>query len=399
MLTRDLLAMTSRAITAHPLRAFLTLLGIAIGVTAVLLLTAIGEGIHSFVLREFTQFGTHVIQIVPGKTAARGGPPGLPTTARPLTLEDSEALARLPGVTAVTPVVSANSEVEYGGRVRRSAVYGVGPEMSAVFAMRVRSGQFLPPDDVRQARALVVLGATLKRELFGSDNPLGRRIRIAGERFRVIGVMEPKGQFLGTDLDDSVYIPAARALAMLNREGLMEINLAYRPGLESAALAHAVRRLLDSRHGREDYTLTTQEDMLRSLSRILGILTAAVGALGGISLLVGGVGIVTIMTIAVAERTAEVGLLVALGARRQTIQQLFLAEAVVLSLMGGLLGVAVGGCVAVLAQLALPGLPVLVPWRYVAASLGVSVAIGLIAGVMPARRAAQLNPVFALRTE
>ncbi|MCB1955417.1 MAG: ABC transporter permease [Rhodocyclaceae bacterium] len=399
MRATDLVALTLRALSAHPLRSFLTLLGIAVGVTAVILLTAIGEGIHQFVLREFTQFGTNVIQVVPGKTAARGGPPGLPTTARPLTLDDAVALERLPGVTAVSPIVSANSEVEAQGRVRRSAVYGVGPAMTAVFAMRVRSGRFLPADDVQQARGLAVLGATLKRELFGQGSALGERIRIAGERFRVIGVMEPKGQFLGTDLDDSVFIPASRSLAMLNREGLMEINLAYQQGLAAAGMADAVRARLSERHGREDFTITTQEDMLRSLSKILDVLTTAVAALGGISLLVGGVGIVTIMTIAVAERTAEIGLLVALGARRATILALFLAEAVLLSTLGGLLGLAIGGGMATVARIAAPALPVAAPWRYVVVAFAVSILIGLVAGVLPARRAAQLDPVDALRSE
>ncbi len=399
MRATDFLSLTGRSVAAHPLRSFLTLLGIAVGVTAVILLTAIGEGVHRFVLAEFTQFGTNVIQIVPGKTAARGGPPGLPTTARPLTLDDALALERLPGVTAATPVVSANSEVEGSGRLRRSAVYGVGPAMSDVFSMRVRSGRFLPPDDIRQARALAVLGAKLKHELFGQGSALGERIRIAGERYRVVGVMEPKGQFLGTDLDDSVFIPAARALAMLDREGLMEINLGYRDGYASADIAKAVSDLLVARHGREDFTITTQEDMLRSLSKILGILTTAVGALGGISLLVGGVGIVTIMTIAVAERTPEIGLLVALGARRGTILTLFLAEAILLSLLGGLLGLALGAGIAALVQLAAPGLPVAIPWHYVTGALIVSILIGLVAGVLPARRASALDPVDALRSE
>ncbi len=399
MIGRDLVLLTGRAISAHPMRSFLTLLGIAVGVAAVILLTAIGEGIHQFVLSEFTQFGTNVIELVPGKIVARGGPPGLPTTARPLSLEDVAALAKLPGVTAVTPAISGNAEVESNGRVRRSAVYGVGPAMTEVFSMRVRGGRFLPPDDARQARALAVLGSTLKRELFGGRNALGERVRIAGERYRVIGVMESKGQFLGTDLDDSVFIPAGRALAMFNLEGAAEVDLTYREGLPAAEVAGAVRRLLSERHGREDFTLITQEDMLLSLSKILGILTAAVGALGGISLVVGGVGIVTIMTIAVSERTGEIGLLVALGARAATIQSLFLGEAVLLSLLGGLLGLLLGGGLALLAGIALPALPVQIPWRFVLLAEAVAGLIGLAAGVLPARRAAALDPVQALHAE
>ncbi|MCB1906760.1 MAG: ABC transporter permease [Rhodocyclaceae bacterium] len=400
MLASDLIRLTARAIGAHPLRSFLTLLGIAVGVTAVILLTAIGEGVHRFVLQEFTQFGTNVMQIAPGKIAARGGPPGLPTTARPLTIEDSQALRRIPGVVAVTPLAAGNAEVEANGRLRRTAVYGVGAEMPAAYSARVRSGRFLPAaDDALQPRPLAVLGAKLKHELFGSANALGARLRIAGERFRVIGVMAPKGQFLGTDLDDSVFIPAARALAMTNREGLQEINLAYAEGLSAGRLVAAVRALLRARHGREDFTVITQEDMLRSLSRILDVLTAAVGALGGISLVVGGVGIVTIMTIAVAERTGEIALLVALGARRATILSMFLAEAVLLSLLGGLFGLILGTGLAALAGLLLPGLPVALPWRFVLVAEALAGLIGLAAGVLPARRAARLDPIEALRAE
>lgn len=396
---RDFLTLSARALVAQRLRSFLTLLGIAVGIAAVILLTSIGEGIHQFVLAEFTQFGTNVIEIAPGKKGARGGPPGLPSTSRPLTLADARALERVPGVTAVTPVVWGNSEIEGNGRVRRSSVYGVGPAMVQAFTMSVRSGQFLPDDNASQPRALAVLGATLKQELFGTQNALGERIRIGGERFRVIGVMEAKGQFLGTDLDDTAYIPTGRALALYNREGLMEINVSYQEGVSSEQVSQSVTRLLIARHGREDFALTTQADMLDSLSNILDILTAAVGALGGISLLVGGVGIVTIMTIAVTERTGEIGLLVALGARRRTILALFLGEAMALAAVGGLIGLLAGAALAQLVGLLVPALPVHTPWEFALLAEISAVLIGLAAGVLPARKATRLDPVEALRAE
>ncbi len=396
---RDFLTLALRSLVAHRMRSFLTLLGIAVGIAAVFLLTSIGEGIHQFVLAEFTQFGTNVIEITPGKKGARGGPPGLPSTSRPLTLADARALERVPFITAVTPMVSGNSEVEGSGRVRRALVMGVGPSMQEVFTLRVRSGRFLPPDDSDQPRAFAVLGAKLKAELFDNASALGERIRIGGERFRVVGVMEEKGQVLGIDLDDSVYIPAGRALALYNREGLMEINVAYREGVPADVASAQVARLLEARHGRVDFSLTTQQDMLDTLSNILGILTAAVGALGGISLLVGAVGIVTIMTIAVTERTAEIGLLVALGARRSTILALFLGEAVALATVGGLLGLLIGSGLAQLVGLLVPALPVHTPWHFVAVAELSAVVIGLLAGVLPARKATTLDPVDALRTE
>jgi putative ABC transport system permease protein len=399
MSPRDFLALATRALLAHRMRSFLTLLGIAVGIAAVILLTSIGEGIHQFVLSEFTQFGTNVVGVTPGTKGVRGGPPGIPSTARQLTLDDADALRRIPGVIGVTPVVWGNSEVEGEGRVRRTSVYGVGPDMQQVFTMKVRSGRFLPPDNADQPRAFVVLGATLKRELFGSRNALGARIRIGGERFRVIGVMEEKGQLLGTDLDDTAYIPAARGLSLFNREGFMEIDVAYLEGVPASRISRGITRILEDRHGRIDFSLTTQEDMLKSLSNILNILTAAVGALGGISLLVGGVGIVTIMTIAVTERTGEIGLLVALGARRQTILGLFLSEAVALAALGGGCGLIIGMGLAQLVGLLVPDLPVHTPWSFVVLAEVTAVLIGLLAGVLPARKATTLDPVEALRAE
>ncbi len=400
MKAADGIGLALSAISAHRLRSFLTLLGIAVGVAAVILLTSIGEGIHRFVLAEFTQFGTNVIGITPGKVKTAGpAPTGIPTSVRPLTLGDARALEHLPGVEAMTPVVWGNSEVGGNGRLRRTTVYGVNDQMLKVFSLKVGSGHFLPEESSDNARAFVVLGAKLENELFGAANPLGARVRIGSLQFRVIGVLEAKGQVLGIDLDDTAYIPAARALELYNRDGLMEIDVSYADSVPAAWVAQAVKGLLRARHGREDFTVTTQADMLRTLSNILDILTMAVGALGGISLAVGGVGIVTIMTIAVTERTGEIGLLVALGAKRKTILGIFLGEAVALSAVGGALGLVLGIGLAQLIHLLVPALPVHTPINFVLLAEAVAVVIGLAAGVLPARRAARLDAVEALRAE
>ena len=400
MKAADGIGLALSAISAHRLRSFLTLLGIAVGVAAVILLTSIGEGIHRFVLAEFTQFGTNVIGITPGKVKTAGpAPTGIPTSVRPLTLGDARALEHLPGVEAMTPVVWGNSEVGGNGRLRRTTVYGVNDQMLKVFSLKVGSGHFLPEESSDNARAFVVLGAKLENELFGAANPLGARVRIGSLQFRVIGVLEAKGQVLGIDLDDTAYIPAARALELYNRDGLMEIDVSYADSVPAAWVAQAVKGLLRARHGREDFTVTTQADMLRTLSNILDILTMAVGALGGISLAVGGVGIVTIMTIAVTERTGEIGLLVALGAKRKTILGIFLGEAVALSAVGGALGLILGIGLAQLIHLLVPALPVHTPINFVLLAEAVAVVIGLAAGVLPARRAARLDAVEALRAE
>lgn len=400
MLLPDAARLALRAITAHRLRSFLTLLGIAVGIAAVILLTSIGEGIHRFVLAEFTQFGTNIASVSPGKVKTSGpAPTGIPTSVRPLTLEDARALGRLAHVTAMTATVWGNTEVSANGRLRRTTVNGVGADMPKVYNVKVKSGEFLPAEDMENARAFVVLGAKLKAELFGGANPLGARVRVGNLQFRVIGVLEAKGQFLGIDLDDAAYIPTARAMELYNRDGLMKIDVAYAEGVPAARVADAIKTLLTQRHGREDFTITTQEDMLRTLSKILDILTMAVGALGSISLLVGAVGIVSIMTIAVTERTAEIGLMVALGARRQTILGLFLGEAVALSALGGVMGLLLGIGISQLIHFALPALPVHTPIVFVILAETIAIAIGLVAGVLPAASAARLDPVAALRGE
>ncbi len=400
MLLPDAIQLAFRAVTAQRLRSFLTLLGIAVGIASVILLTSIGEGIHRFVLAEFTQFGTNIASISSGKVKTSGpAPTGIPSSVRPLSMDDARSLANLPHVTGMTATVWGNTEVGANGRLRRTTVNGVGADMARVYNIKVKTGQFLPHESLENARALVVLGAKLKSELFGNANPLGALVRVGNLQFRVIGVMEAKGQFLGVDLDDAAYIPTARALELYNRDGMMKIDLAYEEGVPASHIVAAVKSTLVARHGREDFSITTQEDMLRTLSNILDILTLAVGALGSISLLVGGVGIVTIMTIAVSERTGEIGLMVALGAPQQTILALFLGEAVTLSAIGGLMGLGLGFGLAQVIHLAIPALPVHTPLSFVLLSEGIAVAIGLLAGVLPARSAARMDAVEALRAE
>lgn len=399
MLPRDWLRFALRAVTAHPTRSSLTVIGIAIGIAAVVLLTSIGEGIHRFVIAEFTQFGTHLLAVTPGRATTGGGQLGVLGSVQPLSIDDALALKSVPRVRAVVPVLQGNSEVESEGRRRRSTVFGVGPAMLDVFSMSLRNGQFLPDDDPRSARTFAVLGHTVARDLFPNKSPLGERIRIGGQRYIVIGVMASKGQVVGFDMDDTVFIPAARALELFNRDGVMEIDVLYDKDADPHEVATGVKRVLTARHGDDDFTVTNQQQMLDVLSSVLSVLTLAVAALGGVSLLVGAVGILTIMTIAVAERTTEIGLLRALGATRGRISGLLLAEAAILSAAGGLAGIAVGAGGAQLLGAAVPALPVQIAWDYSILSELIAISIGLAAGVVPAYRAARLDPVAALRGE
>lgn len=399
MTPSDTLRFALRALTAHPLRTFLSASGIAIGIAAVILLTSIGEGIQRFVLSEFTQFGTNILNISPGKISTHGASVGSIGSARLLTLDDALALKASRYARYTNAGVMGNAEIRAQGRSRRVTVYGEGPDFPQVFSMKIAVGQFLPADDPRNPRAYAVLGAKARTELFGNANPLGASLQVGNSRFRVIGVMAPKGQVLGFDLDDTVYIPTARALEVFNREGLMEAHVAYPPDAPLKAVVADIRRILVARHGREDFTLTPQQQMLDTLSTVLDVLKFAVAALGGISLLVGAVGMVTLMHIAVAERVAEIGLLTALGATRARIRTLFLMESTVLSTLGGLGGLAIGALLAWLLKTTVGGLPVNTPWNYVFGALALSVLIGLAAGVIPAMRAARLDPVEALRAE
>lgn len=396
----DLLSFAARAVTGHRLRSGLSALGITIGVASVILLTSIGEGTRRYIFEQFSQFGTNLLAINPGKSETLGLPGILGGTTHRLTIDDVLALERLEGVQEVLPMAYGSGRVEARGRGRSVYVYGVTPNVPRVWSMSVRQGSFWPEGDPRRGHATAVLGPTLKRELFGGENALGERVRIGGGRFRVVGVMEPKGRLLGIDLDDAVYIPTASAMNLLNRTELDEVHVQYRPGADADRVVERVTEVLTERHrGNEDFTITSQEAMLQVFDNVMRTITVAVGAIAGISLLVGMIGILTTMWIAVGERTNEIGLLRALGAGRGQVRRVFLTEAGALALAGGAAGLAVGLGLCALLRAAVPGLPVETPLLFATAAIVGSTATGLAAGVLPAQRAARMDPVEALRAE
>ncbi|MFC6671580.1 ABC transporter permease [Marinobacterium aestuariivivens] len=397
MRTLDTIRLVGSALLTARLRTFLTILGIAVGIAAVSLLTTIGTGLQIYVLDNFSQFGTRIVAINPGKTQT-GGMGALLSSTRPLSVADAESLRPLPFVETVVPVVQGAGAIEFGRRVRHTDIIGGNGEMAAAWRFDVAQGRFLPVIS-GNSQPFAVLGAKVKRELFGETSALGRFIRVGGERYRVIGVMAPKGQMLGFDLDDIVYIPIDRALALFNRTGLMEIDVTYRAGIDARAMAEHIRQRLIQRHGVEDFTITTQDEMLSTLDRILGLLTVAIGAIGGISLLVGAIGIVTIMVTTVQERASEIGLLRALGATKRQVLLLFLGEALLLALAGGLAGLALMGLLLGVLALAIPALPISLSPFYLLLALLLAAVVGLFAGISPAWRAAGLDPVEALQQE
>ncbi len=388
------------ALEGHRLRSFLSALGVAIGVGAVVMLTSLGEGTRQHLVEQFSQFGTNLLSVTPGKVKTLGLPGVLGGTTHFLTIDDAEALRRVPGVDKVVPVAFGPARVEAGPRGRSVFIYGLNHEGDDAWSFHVAQGTFLPEIDPHRQASLVVLGPKVARELFGDDSPLGRRVRIGGRSLLVIGVMEPKGQLLGFDLDDAAYVPVATAMSLFELAELNEIDILAVNGDAVPRVVAGVRAVLKARHrGEEDFTIITQTEALDTFGRVISVITVAVSAIGGIALLVGAIGILTIMWISVHERTAEIGLLRALGVSRGAVERLFLLEAVLLAAIGGVAGVAGSFALSTLLRTVVPGLPIRTPPGAVAAAVVMSVVVGLVSGLLPARRAASLDPIDALRAE
>jgi putative ABC transport system permease protein len=388
------------ALRGQRLRSVLSALGVAIGVTAVVLLTSLGQGTREYIVGQFTQFGTSIIGINPGKVKTFGMPGVFGGTTHKLTIDDAEALRRVSGVEKVVPVAFGQARVEFRGVGRSVYTYGVNHELPATWNFGVGQGSFLPEIDPHRQGSFAVLGPKLAHEIFGATPPLGERVRVGGRGFVVVGIMAPKGQLLGFDVDDSCYIPVASAMDLFNLTELQEIDVLAANTDAIPSVVQGIRTVLSTRHrGEEDFTITTQTEMLDTFGRVMNIITIAVSAIAAISLLVGAMGILTIMWISVHERTGEIGLLRALGVTRAGVQRLFLYEALALATSGGVVGILAGAAIVAAARFAVSGLPLSTPPEAVAAALVMSVVVGIGSGIVPARRAASLDPVDALRAE
>ena len=396
---QDLFVFSSYSVISQKMRSFLTSLGIAIGVVCVIFLTGLGQGLQTYIVSQFTQFGSNIIGISPGKTETMGMPLGVFGTVKPLTFEDAKALERLPVIDVAVPVSAGNGEIEYGEKMRRSMVVGTGADYDVIVDATDMLGEYLPHDNPKSPRSLAVLGPKMRDELFGDINPLGEIVRVNSERFRVIGVLPPKGDFLGFDLDDSIYIPMAKFQSMFNLNNFQEIDVVHYERYATEEAVASIKRLIIDRHGSEDVTITTQANMLETMNDIMQWLKFTVAAFGGISLLVGGVGIFTIMTVAVNERTSEIGVLRAVGASQKKIRDVFLLESIFLAILGALLGLSIGFAAVYVSLIFYPDMPIAIAWDYIVYAVLMSLSIGLIAGFLPARAAAQLDPVEALRTD
>ncbi|HLE85065.1 MAG TPA: ABC transporter permease [Thermoanaerobaculia bacterium] len=394
----DVLTFTWRALSRHLLRTLLSLLGVAVGVTAVVLLTPLGEGARRYVVDQFAAIGSNLLIVVPGKVETTGAFPGVGGAPNDLTLADAEAIARqIPSARLLAPMAAGTESVAFGARSREVALIGTTATFLELRRLTVAQGRFLPEEEAGRGRPVAVLGRRLAEELFPGRSPLGEVIRVGEWRFRVIGVLAPKGTQLGVNVDEVVIVPVVTAMRMLNRTSLFRVMVSVAPGADLETVEKRVIELLAERHGEEDVTVLTQDSVVGAISGILNALNLAVAAIAAISLAVAGIGILNVMLVSVAERTGEIGLLKALGAGRRQILALFLVEAVALSSAGGLAGLAAGYAAAQATARLFPALPTSPPaWAVVAAGV-LAVAVGGTFGYLPARRAARLEPVEALR--
>jgi putative ABC transport system permease protein len=394
----DTFQFSIRSASGYPARTFLILLAMAIGVGAVILLTALGEGARRYVTREFTSLGTHLLIAIPGRSETTGGPPPLlGETPRDLTLDDALALGRNSSIRRVAPIAIGSAPVIWKQLSREVTIMGTTEALFHIRQLSMAQGRFLPPGKPSRGTAVCVLGYKIKNELFGNASPLGERVRIGGRRFRIIGVLSPKGQSLGLNMGDLAIIPVASAQALFNTYSLFRIMI-QATGRDSVPLAkEAILKTIRERHdGEDDVTVITQDALLKTFDRIFTALTLTVGGIAAISLAVAGILIMNVMMISVSQRQTEIGLLKAIGAPRSQILGLFLSESAILSLIGSVFGILFALFGTWVSLRLYPNFPVTIPAWVIIAAAGVGVITGLIFGVMPARKAASLEPVDAL---
>jgi putative ABC transport system permease protein len=396
---RDLIQLSLDSALRARMRSIMLLLAMSIGVAAVIALTSLGEGARRYVADEFQALGTRMVIVIPGRSETGGVSPGMLAgeTPRDLTLGDALAVQRLPGVERVAPIVIGSAPVSVGSLEREAPVMGSSAELMPVHGFELTKGDFLPRGDLSRDTAVAVIGSNIARELFPGREPIGGNVRVGDRRFRVIGVLADKGRMIGMDSQELVIVPVSAAQALFNSESLFRLLIQTHTRDDMTRVRNATVEAIKLRHqGEEDVTVITQDALLSTFDRIFTALTLTLAGIASISLAVAGVLIMNVMLVSVSQRTSEVGLLKAIGATRGQITALFLTEAILLSVAGAITGLLVGLGVDWIVGKIYPSLPLSPPVWAVVLALVVAVLSGVVFGLMPARRAARLDPVAAL---
>lgn len=398
MRVTDTFRFSKTALTAYPSRTTLILLAMSIGVAAVIILTSLGEGARRYVVNQFEMLGSDLLFVLPGRTETTGGlPPMLGTSPRDLTIDDALALKRSRSVQFSAPVVIGAAPVSFSSREREVTVMGTSHDIMNALDIKIFQGHFLPNDDPRNSNSVCVLGGKLYKELFAQKKAVGAWVRIGQHRFRVIGILASKGQSIGMDMSDAAIVPVANAQALFNQPSLFRIIVKAR-NKESLKVAEKdIVKIIRQRHdGDDDITVLRQDSLLSTFDGILSTLTWALGGIAAISLVVAGILIMNVMLVSVSQRKAEIGLLKAMGAPTRQVMTLFLSEALMLSIAGGVIGLIIGLSGAQLINYWIHDFPVATPLWAIIAAFVVTIVTGLLFGSIPASKAARLNPVLAL---
>jgi putative ABC transport system permease protein len=399
MLIRDTLSLTFSALKSARARTSLMLLAMAIGVASVVVLTSLGEGARRYITDEFASLGTNLLIVLPGRSETSGGSTSMfmSDTTRDLTLDDARALLRSSHIRRLAPVNVGASQLSWRERSRDVSVFGSSHDLLEIRHWTMAEGKFLPPLDMDQASPVCVIGVKLRRELFGNNNAIGQWVRLGDRRFRVIGVLATEGRTVGIDVEEVIVIPVASAQALFNEASLFRIIIEAKDRDAIKRASEFVKRTIRDRHqGEEDITLVTQDAVLATFDNIFRSLTYTVAGIAAISLAVAGILIMNVMLVSVSQRTAEIGILKALGASQRQIITLFLCEAAMLSLAGAFIGLLIGQGCSWLIGYFFPDITMGAPLWAVGAAIGVALITGLLFGAMPARNAARLDPVLAL---